>query len=209
MKNLIIVGARGFGREVYELALNSKGYGKDWIVKGFLDDKKDALSGFNRYPPIISSVESYQIQKDDLFVTALGHTGYKKYYTEHLLERKAEFVNLVHKGADVQSSLIGSKGILVFNYVTISVDVTVGDFVVFQQYTAVGHDVSIGSWAHISAFSFLGGYSVIGEGVLINPGAKIVPHKKIGNWATVGAGSLVLRNVKPNTTVFGEPAKEI
>ncbi len=35
MRNLLIIGAGGFGREVYNSALESIGYGKDFIVKGF------------------------------------------------------------------------------------------------------------------------------------------------------------------------------
>jgi hypothetical protein len=43
MKQLIIIGARGFGREVYSLAKRSIGYNEDFVMKGFLDDKLDAL----------------------------------------------------------------------------------------------------------------------------------------------------------------------
>ena len=54
MKNLLIIGARGFGREVYNTALESVGYEKEFIVKGFLDGKSDALNGYEGYPPIIN-----------------------------------------------------------------------------------------------------------------------------------------------------------
>ena len=42
MKNLIIIGARGFGREYHNGLKLRDDYGKDVIIKGFLDDKKDA-----------------------------------------------------------------------------------------------------------------------------------------------------------------------
>ena len=35
MKNLLIIGARGFGREIYNLALESIGYGTEFTIKGF------------------------------------------------------------------------------------------------------------------------------------------------------------------------------
>ena len=62
MKNLLIIGARGFGREVFDISTQTKEYNNDWIIKGFLDDKVDALEGFNNYPSIISSVEDYEVQ---------------------------------------------------------------------------------------------------------------------------------------------------
>lgn len=61
MKNLLIIGARGFGREIYNLALESIGYGTEFTIKGFLDDKKEALDGYDGYPSIISSVENYAV----------------------------------------------------------------------------------------------------------------------------------------------------
>ena len=72
MKNLLIIGARGFGREVYSLAKEAQGYHKEFVVKGFLDDKADALNGMGNYPPIIDSVEHYLPEEDDVFVCALG-----------------------------------------------------------------------------------------------------------------------------------------
>ena len=68
MKQLLIIGARGFGREIYDLAINSQGYSVTFIIKGFLDDKKDALDEFLNYPSIVSSVENYEIQIDDVFI---------------------------------------------------------------------------------------------------------------------------------------------
>jgi acetyltransferase-like isoleucine patch superfamily enzyme len=36
-----------------------------------------------------------------------------------------------------------------------------------------------------------------------------MPGIKIGDGATVGTGSVVIKNVKPGVTVFGNPAKSI
>ena len=45
MKNLIIIGAGGMGRTVYSNALESVGSGKEFVVKGFIDDNLQALDG--------------------------------------------------------------------------------------------------------------------------------------------------------------------
>lgn len=47
----------------------------------------------------------------------------------------------------------------------------------------------------------------IGDGVLISAGAKILGNIRIGCGAKVGAGSVVLQEVPPHTTVAGVPAK--
>jgi serine O-acetyltransferase len=47
----------------------------------------------------------------------------------------------------------------------------------------------------------------IGDGVLISAGAKILGNIRVGSGAKVGAGSVVLEEVPPHTTVAGVPAK--
>jgi len=47
----------------------------------------------------------------------------------------------------------------------------------------------------------------IGDGVLISAGAKILGNIRVGEGAKVGAGSVVLQDVPPHTTVAGVPAK--
>ena len=92
MKNLLIIGARGFGREVYNLFLESKSNLPDIQIKGFLDDKADALDSFSNYPSIISSVEDYIIEETDVFVCALGDVNYKKKYVEIIKSKGGKFI---------------------------------------------------------------------------------------------------------------------
>jgi serine O-acetyltransferase len=49
----------------------------------------------------------------------------------------------------------------------------------------------------------------IGDGVLISAGAKILGNIHVGEGAKVGAGSVVLDEVPPHTTVAGVPAKVV
>jgi serine O-acetyltransferase len=49
----------------------------------------------------------------------------------------------------------------------------------------------------------------IGSNVLLSVGAKVLGNIRVGDCSRVGAGSVVLREVPPRTTVAGVPAKEI
>jgi serine O-acetyltransferase len=49
----------------------------------------------------------------------------------------------------------------------------------------------------------------IGANVLLSVGAKVLGNIKVGDCSRVGAGSVVLKEVPPRTTVAGVPAKEI
>lgn len=206
MKNLIIIGARGFGREVYSLALQCDGYNKDYVIKGFLDDKSDALVDFDNYPEIISDVESYEIQEDDVFTCALGSVNWKKHYSEIILSKGGIFINLIHPTTIFNLNLKMGNGLIIFRYSNISNDCSIGNFVTLQCFVALGHDAVIGDWCHINAYSFMGGFAILEEEVCLNTRATILPNVIVGKGATVGAVSLAIKNVKAKTTVFGVPA---
>ena len=67
MKNLIIVGAGGQGREVLNWALNSIGFNKEYIIKGFIDDDLHALDDYNYNYKIIDKIKGYEPDKDEVF----------------------------------------------------------------------------------------------------------------------------------------------
>lgn len=209
MRNLYIIGARGFGREVYNLFLLCKDSLKDVECIGFLDDNKAALDNYQNYPPIISSVENYIPQENDVFICALGDVKYKKIYAEIIRSKGGKFLTLIHPEVEIGANTIIGTGCIIRTPCSISCDITIGDFVTIMGYSVLGHDCKVNDWSHLGAYSFLGGYSDLDESVTLHPGTRILPHKKVGTNAIVGAGSIVLRNVKPNTTVFGVPAKKI
>jgi serine O-acetyltransferase len=81
----------------------------------------------------------------------------------------------------------------------------------------VGETAVIGNQVSILQNVTLGGtgkehgdrHPKIADGVLISAGAKILGNIRVGNGAKVGAGSVVLRDVPPHTTVAGVPAKVV
>lgn len=84
MKHLLIIGARGWGREVYAGAIGTKAYrDREYDVKGFLDSKADAFERLKgNYPPIICALEDYEIKPDDVFFVAMGEPKWHKHYAE-------------------------------------------------------------------------------------------------------------------------------
>ncbi len=78
-----------------------------------------------------------------------------------------------------------------------------------QPYALIGHDARVGDYCHINSYAFLGGYASMDSMSTLHTGAKLLPHKHVGEGAVVGAGSVAVRNVRPDTTVFGIPAKEL
>lgn len=208
MKNVIIIGARGTGREIFMQYRNSC-VDNDVYVKGFLDDDPTLLDGFNDYPPILGPVETYEIQPNDYFICALGDPFYRKKYVDIILSKGGEFTSCISNKSYIQEHVKIGKGVFVgpFNY--IDTDVTVDDFTLILSFCNIGHDTKIGKFNEIEPFSAIAGNVTIGEGTTLHTRSTIGPRLKIGHDVVVGAGSVVLRDVEPYKIVFGNPARVI
>ena len=209
MKHLIIIGARGAGRETFLTATKSFGYGHDFDVKGFLDGKTDALDGLNGYPPILSNVEDYEPTPDDVFVCALGDPKWRKHYASLILEKGGDFMTLIDKTARIGRNAKIGKGCIIRDYAMISCDVTIGDFTYIQPFVVIGHDASVGNFCHLNTYAFMGGYSSMADMAVIHTRGTLIPHKHLGEDAIIGAGSVAMTHVKNGTTVVGIPAKKL
>lgn len=211
MKHLLIIGARGLGREIYRTFIHTEPFlSKEIDVKGFLDDKADALDGLKGdWPPIIGSVETYEIQLDDVFFCALGDAHWRKHYAELISSKGGTFINIIHPSASVSPVATIGEGCTIGAFTTISPNVTIGKHVMIQAYDDFGHDSSIGDYASIESYVFLGGYASVGELATMHTKSSIIPHKSVGKECVVGFGSVVMKNVKDGQHVLGNPAKRI
>lgn len=208
MKNLIIIGAGGMGRTIYNNAQESIGYGEKFVIKGFIDDNINALDQFKNYPPIVGTISEYQPQPKDVFVSSIGGES-RKPCMEEIIRRGGEFMELIHNTARLYTNVKLGIGNFIGAYSVIGNDATVGDYNMIQSYTVIGHDAVIGNWNRIDTHVTCVGGIVIENETNIHTGAIINHNVRVETGAHVGAGSFVIKIVKAGTTVFGNPARKL
>ncbi len=204
MKEVYIINAGGFGRNMASVAHSDSAHGREWVVRGFLDGRKD----LPKVPdlPVVGDPMTWIYEAPQIIVCALGDPQARRKYAQPLLEQGADFMCLMPDLFRADRVTMGC-GCLFEHHVSLGADTQLGDFVVMLAKSIVGYDVKIGSYCTIGSFVFIGGGAQIGESVTIHPHATILPGIKVGDGAIIGAGSVVIRNVPPGTTVFGNPAK--
>ncbi len=208
MNNLIIIGAGGMGRTLYDNALESVGYGEVFVVKGFIDDNLAALDGYPDYPPVIGTIKDYIPQENDVFVSSIGGAS-RRACMESVISRGGAFMNLIHSTARIRKNVRLGTGNFIGAYVAISNDTEIGDYNMIQTYTVIGHDSKIGNWNRIDTHVVCVGGIVIEDETVIHTSAVISHNVTVETGAHVGALSFVIRKVRAGTTVIGNPAKRL
>ena len=208
IKDLIIVGASGFGREILKYVEDINTINYKWNIKGFIDDNPYAFKGITSDYPILGSIKDWCPKEKEVFVCALAFPETKKRIVTSLKDKGAIFITLIHPTVVINKhSHIGEGCVLSPNSV-VSDNAFIGDFATILG-SSVAHDAYIGDFTTLSGRCAINGHVKVGEMVYMGCVVLVAPSKKIGNNATVGIGSVVITNVKAGTKVFGNPAKKI
>jgi serine acetyltransferase len=101
------------------------------------------------------------------------------------------------EGIVITAGCILTNRIRLANHVHVNLDCTIGHDVILEDY------VTLAPGVHVS------GKVTFEEGCYIGTGANIVERIRVGAWSIIGAGSTIIRDVPPNTTVIGVPGKVI
>lgn len=208
MKDLIIVGAGGMGRTIFDIARECNGFGIEFKIKGFIDDNLKALDGFQGYPPVISTIKDYAPCSDEVFTFSIGGMS-RRSCIEYLVGKGAAFINLIHNTARIGSNVELGEGNIIAAFVSIGADCKVGNYNMIQSCTVIGHDAQIGNFNRIDTHvTCVGGIEIKNEAT-IHTSAVIGHNVIVEDKGKVGACSFVIRKVKSGTTVLGVPAKRI
>lgn len=201
MKDLIIVGVGGFGREVYYLA---KSLGK-WNIKGFLGNVGDDPRKFDIDLPLLGIIEDYSPQGNEVFAMGIANPFKKEKFASILKSNGANFETLIAPTAYVNPTTVLGEGCIIGGRAWIGDCNKIGNFVNIAG-SSIGQDVEIGDYSTTTAHTNVPS-GKIGKRVFIGSMAVILSN--VGDDAYVCAGSIVLTKVRPGTKVFGNPAKKM
>lgn len=135
--------------------------------------------------------------------TSIGNIGFGQERNECGELEKFPHIGGVHIGRNVE---IGSNVSIDRGTLT---DTVIGEGTMIDNLVHVAHNVKIGKHCEIICLSAIGGSVEIGDYSTISLNVCIRDGVIVGNNVLVGLGAVVTKNVPNNTTVAGNPAREI
>lgn len=202
MKDIIIVGAGGFGREIYYLI---KKIGQ-WNVKGFIDDKEIDLTQHKIYDASwIGTIKDWIPAENEVYAMGISSPKIKEIVSKIMIEKGAKFETLIAPTAYVNETTELGEGCVVGGRAWIGDCNKIGNFVNIAG-SSIGQDAVIGDFTTTTAHTNIP-TGKIGKRVFI--GSMAVVLANVGDDAYVSAGSIVVTKVKSGTKVFGNPAKKM
>ncbi len=202
---ILIYGAGGLGKEVLSLVrtldqFEPVGFIDDSVRKGTVVKGIKVLGGvdfLNSYSPPVN------------MVLAVGDPSTKAMLVRMIDPSRVYFPVLIHPSVIIQEegAISIAGGSIITAGCILTTDISIGAHVLINLNTTIGHDAIIGDFSSIMPGTNVAGGVKIDQGVLVGSGTSIMNGLHIGAFSKVGMGSVVIRNVDPETTVAGVPAK--
>ena len=212
MKDIVIYGAGGFGREVACLLRLINEKEAQWNLIGFLDDDEKLWGIRNEYGTVLGGADWLNQYTQDLACAiAVGSPTAVQKIVEKINNSKVSFPNLYAPSVtflDKENLHIGQGNIICTNCF-ISCNVTIGNFNLFNGYIPIGHDAVIGDSNVVMPSCNISGGVVIGNGNFFGVQSVILQYIKIGNNTRIGANSVIMRKTKDGYLYMGNPAKRM
>ncbi len=199
---------------VHRLAqrLGSADLGADAVVKAFQDAldaepdighmaRADILATFDRDPACHRYIDpllyfkGYQALQAHRMAHRLWHMG-RKDFAYYIQSRSSMISTLdIHPAAKI------GRGIMIDH----GHDIVIGETSVIEDNVSIMQGVTLGGTGKETGDR----HPKVRQGVLIGAGAKILGNIEIGKCSRIAACSVVLKDVPPNSTMAGVPAKVV
>ncbi len=209
MKDLYIVGAGGFGREVAWLVERINAVEPTWEIKGFIDDDSTLWETEEDGYKVIGGCDYLKSLESVYVVCAIGSATTRKAIIEKLKSYAVDFATVIDPSVIMSSKVEIGEGCIICAGTIITVDIIIGDHVIINLDCTIGHDVVVNDYVTIYPSVNVSGNVVIGECCELGTGMQIIQGKTVVPNTIIGAGAIIVKNIEECGTYVGSPAKRV
>lgn len=205
MEKVVILGASGHARSVADIIIQNSEY----EIIGLVANSNE--SGFWGIPVIgdDSCLEILHKQGVNFAFVAIGQNKIRKMLSSKLIKMGYHLINAISKDAIISPHAKLGCGVAVMPGAILNAEANIGDGCIINTNASIDHDDIVGAYTHIAPGCAISGSTRIGEGCFLGTGTRVIDSIIIEDNVTVGAGSVVIRNIKKDSKVVGVPTHYI
>ena len=211
MKDLLILGAGGFSREVAWLIERINSASPRWNLIGFLDDNEKLLNKQLNGYSVVGKIQDAARFEGAYIVCAIGAADVREKIVGRVKEicPNIKFATLIDPSAIMSDYVSIGEGTVICAHTIITVNISIGNHVIINLDCTIGHDAVLDDFVTLYPSVNVSGNSRIGKCSEMGTGAQIIQGKRVGEHSIVGAGAVIVKDIPANCTAVGSPAKPI
>lgn len=206
---LAIYGTGGSGRELFEIITVTREWDGRWEDIVFIDDTKPEGTFLeHKMVPFDRFIQLFALDGIEIAI-AVGEPAVRRTLFERVTDAGCRLATIIHPTCALSPTAVFGRGVIVKDSVSISAGAVIRDNAYINGISMIGHDVEIGEHCQISSHAVIAGGTKVGAGVYVGISACVRDHIVIGEDAIISMGAVVMKDVRPNRIVMGNPAREI
>jgi len=181
-------------------------------LMGIFDDNPELIGRCIDGVPVLGSIKDLPNNipnSIDGFFISTGDNYVREKCYNILNVNNLNLVNVIHPSSLISKNVKLGIGIFVGQNVVINNSSCIGDCAIINTSASIDHDNLIGKFVNVSPGCHTSGRVIIQSNVFLGTGSIIIPDRIIGEHSIVGAGSIVISDIRPNCKVVGNPARVI
>lgn len=210
MKDLIIIGAGGFGREVADTVERINNVCPRYNLLGFADDDETSWDRDVNGIKVLGGIDFIKknVSPKTYAVIAVASANAKR----NIVNTLDEFViweNIIDPTALVSKFNSMGVGNIIQPFTVIGPNTTIGNHCMINLRGSLGHDAVIEDYVSTMSYCDITGHVHLEKGVYLGSSVCIIPGIFVKENSIIGAGATVIKDINETGTYVGNPARRV